>query len=130
LGILGHGPKCIILTFWYVILCLMGSAMVKYIFYHLVGLFFGMVPTTPMDDFWMYDYPINPICVPFVFTFDRPKEGTVEAQWDTIVKRIKPGHRTRTFMVKKFGKYFLKEFSSLKEFKVNCCPILYDLKTD
>ena len=87
-----------------------------------------MVPTTAMDDFWLYDYPINPICVPSCITFERPKEGTAEQQWETILNRVEEGHRLRCYLVKKFGKYFLKD-SSLEEFKKKCL-ILHDIKTD
>jgi len=74
----GHAPKCIFLSTGYFILCLLMSSIIKHIFYRILGIFLGMQPTTPMDDFWLYDYPINPICVPSIITFDRPKNGTIE----------------------------------------------------
>ena len=87
-----------------------------------------MQPTTPMDDFWLYDFPINPICVPSIITFERPKNGTIDQQFDTILNRVEAGHRTRCYLVKYFGKYFLKD-QSLKDFKKRC-EILHDVKSD
>jgi len=68
----GHAPKCIFLSIWFFMGCLLGSSVVKYIFYQIVGLVLGLEPTTPMDDFWLYDYPINPICIPSIITFAKP----------------------------------------------------------
>jgi hypothetical protein len=88
-GVWGHGPKCICISFPFFIGCLMGSAFVKYIFYQIVGLVLGLTPTTAMDDFWLYDYPINPIIVPSILTFAKPgpEYGTPEQQWEVILKR-------------------------------------------
>ena len=86
----GHAPKCICISSCFFVGCLMGSAMVKYVFYHIVGLALGLTPTTSMDDFWLYDYPINPIVVPSIMVFKKPgpEQGTAEKQWERILSRI------------------------------------------
>tara|TARA_B110001450_G_scaffold203972_1_gene193572 strand:- start:109 stop:558 length:450 start_codon:yes stop_codon:yes gene_type:complete len=75
-SIWGHGPKCINISFWLFILCLLGASGVKMAFYQIVGLVYGIVPTTSLDDFWLYDYPINPINVPACIIFNKPKDRT------------------------------------------------------
>jgi hypothetical protein len=70
-GVFGQWPKNFVLTSSFFILCLMGSAIVKYFFYKIVGALLGLEPTTPMDDFWLYDFPINPIVVPSALVIDR-----------------------------------------------------------
>jgi hypothetical protein len=74
----GHGPKCVNICFWTFIGCSLGSSVVKYIFYVIVGKIYGMVPLTAMDDFWVYDYPINPINVPACLVFGKPKDKSPE----------------------------------------------------
>lgn len=114
--------------------CLIGSSVVKYIFYQIVGLVLGLEPTTPMDDFWLYDYPINPIVIPSIITFKKPgpDQGTVEQQWARILSRVEEGHRTRVHLVKRFGKYFVKTTpkEDAQKFYKEHCGILYDVKTD
>ena len=51
-GIWGHAPKCIGLSTVFFIACLLTSSLVKYVFYHIVGMIYGMSPCTAMDDFW------------------------------------------------------------------------------
>ena len=109
-NIWGHGPKCLVISCNFFLGCLLGSSVIKYFFYHIVGLILGLEPTTPMDDFWLYDYPINPIVVPSIITFKKPgpDQGTVEQQWEKILSRVREGHRTRVHLVKRLGKYFIK----------------------
>ena len=86
-SIWGHGPKCVVISFWMFIACTLASSFVKYIFYHIVGKVFGLIPTTALDDFWLYDYPINPINVPAVLIFNKPKEKTPEQMMDFIISK-------------------------------------------
>lgn len=65
----GHGPKCVVISFNFFLGCLIASSYFKYIFYQIVGKILGLEPTTMMDDFWLYDYPINPIAIPSIITF-------------------------------------------------------------
>jgi hypothetical protein len=130
----GHGPKCILISIWFFLGCLLASSVVKYIFYKIVGVVLGLEPTTPMDDFWLYDCPINPICIPSIITFAKPglDQGTVEQQWERILSRVEEGHRTRVQLVKRLGKYFIKttpKQDAQKYYKEHC-GILYDVKTD
>ena len=74
----GHGPKCICLSIWLLLVCLMMASMVKSIVYQIIGMIYGMTPTSALDDFWMYDYPINQINVPGCCVFNKPTDRTPE----------------------------------------------------
>lgn len=68
-----HAVKCITLCFWIYILCVLGAVFVKYMMYRLIGVVFNCEPTTAMDDFWLYDFPINPINIPSAMIINKPK---------------------------------------------------------
>ena len=93
-----------------------------------------MVPTTSLDDFWLYDYPINPINIPSCIVFGKPKDRTPQQMMDQILNSISLKSRTRGTMVKIFGKYFIKDMKrGSKEYEKwlkEGTGILYDIKTD
>ena len=106
----GETPKWLNVCFWFFIGCTLASSIVKMGFYHIVGFIYGMTPSTAHDDFWLYDYPINPINVPSVMIFSKPKDKTPEQMMDHFLKNIdkKGRDRVRVRCVVKFGKYFFK----------------------
>ena len=105
-------------------------------FYHIVGFFYGMTPSTPHDDFWLYDFPINPINCPAAVIFSKPKDRTPEQMIDQIIKNIDPQgrDRVRTRCVVKFGKYFFKSIPDgtpeYERWKKECIVILWEVKTE
>lgn len=74
----GHGPKCICLTFWLFVVCLMVACLIKWVIYQIIGFIFGMQPLSPLDDFWLYDFPINRLNVPTTCIFNKPKDKSPE----------------------------------------------------
>jgi hypothetical protein len=69
-----------------------------------------MEPTHVMDDFWLYDFPINPINIPSILIINKPKENSKDVL-DTILKRIGRNHRCSVKMVKILGKYYFKKLN-------------------
>ena len=130
----GHGPKCICFSIWLLLVCLMMASMVKSIVYQIIGMIYGMTPTSALDDFWMYDYPINQINVPGCCVFNKPTDRTPEQMLKQIIRNVNVKSRTRGRMVKKFGKFFIKEIpEGTKEYErwaKECTAILWDVKTD
>lgn len=53
------------------ILCLIPVICVKYAIYQLIGLVLGMTPLTGLEDFWLYDLPINPMNIPSILVFNK-----------------------------------------------------------
>ena len=130
----GHGPKCICLSIWLFIVCLLLASIVKSIIYRIIGMIYGMTPTSALDDFWMYDYPVNRINVPGCIIFNKPKDRTPEQMLKHLIKNVNVHTRTRGRMVKKFGKFFIEAIpEGSKEYEnwiKECTAILWDVKTD
>jgi hypothetical protein len=114
--------------------CALASSLVKMAFYNVVGLAYDMTPSTAHDDFWLYDYPINPINIPSAMIFNKPNEKTPEEMMDHIVKNLSLKSRTRVKCVVKFGKYFFKEIPEgtpeYQQWRKENMVILWDVKTD
>ena len=71
-----------------------------------------------MDEFYLYDLPVNPINNPVFMIINRPsrEQGTPEDILKTIIQRVKGPHRCEHTVVKKYGKHFFKILSD-QEFK-------------
>ena len=64
-----------------------------------------------MDDFWLYDLPVNPMNVPTVLVFNRPNQNSIfyknpKVALNTFISRLGKKHRCSLKIVKIFGKYF------------------------
>ena len=126
-----HALKCIMLSFWTYIVCILGAISIKYVVYKLIGLLYDCEPTTAMDDFWFYDLPINPINIPIAMVIDKPQKDPSEMLKQFIANQEK-GHRCSVKHVKLFGKYFLKKLSDeeyAKWLKTNT-GVVHDVKTE
>lgn len=126
-----HAFKCITLSFITANVCLVGAVFIKYCFYKIIGMMYGCEPTTAMDDFWLYDLPINPINIPVALVVDKPEKNP-EDVLKQFVKNQDRGHRSSVKPIKLFGKYFFKKLDD-EEFakwqKTNT-GVVYDVKTE
>ena len=61
-----------------------------------------------VDDFWLYDAPINPINVPSFLVFDKP-DVPPETFVNRMNERLGREHRCAVKLVKFWGKYFFKK---------------------
>ena len=87
------------------IMCLINAVLIKSYVYKLYARLNGLEALSAIDDFWLYDAPINPINVPSFIVFDKPDVPT-----DTFINRMNERlgreHRCAVKLVKFWGKYF------------------------
>ena len=67
-----------------------------------------MRPLTPLEDFMLYDHPINPLNVPSMLTMNRIEEDPEEFL-ENILKKVQAQNlNCNNKLQKMFGKYFFK----------------------
>lgn len=98
------GPLTYLTVFLY---CLIQAIVIKYCFYKLIGLVLGLEAFSSGDDFWLLDFPINPINVPSYIIFKKTDKPIQEAI-DYALKNLKGSHRMSDYHCKILGKYFVK----------------------
>ena len=92
--------------FWFYVACIYLAILCKHAFYSIFGWIYGIEPTSANDDFWLYDYPINPMFIPSFTVFKRSKMGHEEFMRMTA-QRLGRSHRAFVKLQKYFGKYFV-----------------------
>lgn len=110
---IGHGGKCIIVCILFLIFSHIVQSLLRYVLYRLFCVVKGYEPLTLLDQFWLYDLPVNPMNVPSIMVIERPKaeQGTAEQILEATLKRIDDspyGARCRYKMISAFGNWFLK----------------------
>ena len=92
------------------ILALVFVIAIKYFIYYFIGMVYGLQPLTGMEDFWLYDLPINPMNIPSILVF---KKSHIDpnAMLDHMLKCIKHDTHCDLKFVKKSGKYFFKKLT-------------------
>ena len=87
--------NCIIWTFIYSIISFLSAVYIKIEFYNYIALENGLETLTFMDEFYLYDLPVNPINIPIFMIINRPnkEEGTPEDFLKTIIQRMNGPHR-------------------------------------
>lgn len=133
--IVGSIPKTFNVSLTFFIMCSLGSSILKWIFYQGVGLAYGVIPSTAGDEFWLYDYPINPTNVPSVMIFNKPKDITPEQMLDRFRSKLEHpvhNHRTQIKAIKILGKHFLQKIpdQELAQWKKDNLRICWDIKTE
>lgn len=122
------------ISIWLFIVCTLLSSMVKSIFYQIVGLIYGLTPSTLHDDFWLYDFQINPLNIPSVIVFNKSKDRTPEQWMEHMAKCMNFKNRTRAKTVQLFGKYYFQDIPvdspEYQTWKKENLFILWDIKTD
>lgn len=110
--------NCIIWSFFYSVASFFAALSIKILFYNIVAWVYGLETFKLMDEFYLYDLPVNPINFPAFMIINRPskEQGTPEDFLKTIIQRMKGPHRCEYTVVKKFGKHFFKLLSE-QEFK-------------
>jgi hypothetical protein len=63
----------IFVQYWWVIACIFHAIFLKYLFFRVLGLMLGLEYMSAFDEFWLLDWPANPINVPSFLIFKRPK---------------------------------------------------------
>lgn len=89
------------------------TIFLKYLFYQLVALVNGLEYLSSADEFWLFDWEINPINVPSFLIFKRPNMKPKEVV-DHVMKRCvwdTPNNRINVKIVKVLGKYYFKRMS-------------------
>lgn len=81
-------------------------AILKQSFYVALGFFLNMEPTTIMDDFWLFDHPINPHNCPTTLIFNRTKMDPEKFLKSILKNTSHPSKRMMVKTVKILGKYF------------------------
>ena len=114
------------------ILCLLQVVVLKNLFYKLLGWFLGLQPLSSMDEFWLYDYAINPINVPSFLIFKRGKMAPEEFA-QRIYQRLGRTFSNRCAVkhVKIFGKYYFKLLSDseYRQWQATNTGIVPEVKT-
>ena len=87
--------------------CLYEAIFLKFLFYKAIGIFYGLEMMTANDEFWLFDYPINPINVPSYLVFKRTKISP-EQFMENLYRRLGRGNRCSVRHKKIFGKYYLE----------------------
>lgn len=104
----------------------------KNCFYILVGLIYDLQPLSNQDEFWLYDYAINPINVP-IFAVSKKGSMTSEEIKNLILNRLGRGfnHRCAVKHVKILGKYFFQKLSEeeYKQWSVSRVQIVPEIRT-
>ena len=116
----------------FVVLSFLAAALTKHIIYCIVAKVHGYEVLTAMDEFYLYDMPVNPINMGSIFTFNRPIDQKPEEVLETIIKRIGDYHRVKVKIIKRYHRYFyqvLNEEEKKKWMRSNC-GVIDDIKTD
>ena len=87
--------------------CLYEAIFLKFLFYKTIGIFYGLEMMTANDEFWLFDYPINPINVPSYLVFKRTKISP-EQFMENLYRRLGRGNRCSVRHKKILGKYYLE----------------------
>jgi len=84
-----------------------------------------------MEDFWLYDLPINPMNIPSILVFKKTNENP-KKMLDHMLQCVKRDTHCDLKFVKKFNKYFFKKLTEeeYKEWKKTNTGILTNLKTE
>ena len=79
--------NCLIWTFLYLLFSFLAAIYIKIEFYNFIALENGFETFTFMDEFYLYDLPVNPINIPIFMIINRPKkeEGTPEQFLQTLI---------------------------------------------
>lgn len=89
---------------------LIQAVLMKWAFYHVIGLIYGVEPLTSGDEYWLYDMPANSNNVPSFIIFPKP-EGDSQQFLNTVVGRIGRGHRCSIKLTKILGKHFFERLT-------------------
>ena len=129
--VMGHAILCILLSYFFYLFCIIQVLFLKNVFYQIVGLLWGMEPTLATDDFFLYDYPINPMNVP-TFMITERFEGNPDEFKEFGKMKLGRGHRCFVKLQKYFGKYFFVPLTDeeYEESLIENGAVLYDVKTD
>ena len=110
--IVGHGTKCIFMSFGMMFVALVGALAVKDVFYRVVALVHGYEIMEAHDELYLYDLPVNRINVTGGVVFQKKKGEKFDAMkvskifLDRFLRP--PMRRNIDIIVKKWGKYFLR----------------------
>jgi hypothetical protein len=67
--------------------------------------FNGLEMMNPQDEFWLYDWPINPISLPSIMVFKKIK--LLDDEFMRMMEKEMIGsNRQFVKLIKRFGKYF------------------------
>jgi len=82
------------------------------------------------DDFWMLDYPINPINI-ITALYCSKIDRDPEEYFEFILKKVRKGHHIDVKFIKILGKYFLQPFTDNEyaTWKKTHTGIIKDIKT-
>jgi len=70
-----HGIKCCTIAIWVYYVCIIIVIVLTHLFYFMLGKVLGLESTSPLDDFWLYDLPINPHNIPSALVFEKPEKA-------------------------------------------------------
>ena len=89
------GLNCIFWSFLYLLGSFFTAIHIKIQFYNYIALENGFETFKCMDEFYLYDLPVNPITFPAFMIINRPnkEQGTPEDILKTIIQRVKGPHR-------------------------------------
>ena len=103
----------------------------KYIVYTIIGALYDITPLTPIEEFWLWDLPINPMNVPSIVIFNKCSKDP-EEMMDDILKCVRHDTHCDLKLVKIMGKYFFKKLSDDEYYrwKKTNTGVLADITTD
>ena len=113
-------------------LSLLLAIFLKYLFYKLVGLIHGAEYMSGAEEFWLFDWAVNPCNLHGILIIQRPKgdpEEIMEQIREKLMRRNTPNGRFDHKIVKILGKYYFKRLDDQEraEFKKNNFKVIRDV---
>jgi len=108
-----YQPSTYFSTVGIYILNLFVAVVLKWVFYKLVAKFYGLSFMTANDDFFLYDFPINPFNIPVFMVVDKLDEDPVVSLKRITKITAEGGFKKRNGIKhrKICGKYFFELLS-------------------
>lgn len=129
-----YGPESLSSSIGVYVMYLFVAIFIKWVFYNIIAKVYGLNFMTVNDEFFLYDYPINPINIPVFMVTDKLNEDPEES-----LKRItkitgKGGFKRRNGIKhrKICGKYFFELLSKddLSKYNKMRTGVNYDVKCE
>lgn len=122
-------PLKLVLAFFSLLLAI----FLKYVFYKIVGILNGVEYMGGGEEFWLFDWPANPINLPAILIFERPEgnpDEIIEQVYQKLLKRNAAPHgRFDHKVVKILGKYYFKRLTEGERthFRKNNFKVFHDV---